>query len=69
MPRSSLASKPGLRWIRGVVVSLFSENSIDAQKAAAVAEEIKAGGGEAIVVTGDVGADDFPERIVDATVK
>ncbi|KIJ21382.1 hypothetical protein PAXINDRAFT_159494 [Paxillus involutus ATCC 200175] len=44
-------------------------SDIDAVKAAAVADEIKATGGEAIPVAGDVGADDFPKTIVDATVK
>ncbi|KIK94494.1 hypothetical protein PAXRUDRAFT_33480 [Paxillus rubicundulus Ve08.2h10] len=44
-------------------------SDIDAVKAAAVADEIKAAGGEAIPVAGDVGADDFPKTIVDATVK
>jgi hypothetical protein len=34
-----------------------------------VVEEIKAAGGEAIGVAGDVGADDFPKKIVDATVQ
>ena len=31
--------------------------------------EIKAAGGEALSVAGDVGADDFPKKIVDATVQ
>ncbi|KAF9229776.1 NAD(P)-binding protein [Gyrodon lividus] len=44
-------------------------SDIDAKKAAAVADEIKAAGGEAISVAGDVGADDFPKIIVDATAK
>ncbi|KAG0701968.1 hypothetical protein DFH29DRAFT_1048952 [Suillus ampliporus] len=44
-------------------------SDIDATKAAAVVEEIKAAGGDAIYVAGDVGADDFPKTIVDATVK
>ncbi|KAH0838684.1 hypothetical protein J3R83DRAFT_7011 [Lanmaoa asiatica] len=44
-------------------------SDIDAKKASAVVEEIKARGGEAIVVAGDVGADDFPQTIVEATVK
>ncbi|KIJ58499.1 hypothetical protein HYDPIDRAFT_160682 [Hydnomerulius pinastri MD-312] len=44
-------------------------SDIDANKAAAVVDEIKAVGGEAIAVAGDVGADDFPKTIVDATVK
>jgi len=34
-----------------------------------VVEEIKSAGGDAIGVSGDVGADDFPEKIVDATVQ
>jgi len=44
-------------------------SDIDAKKAGAVVEEIKAGGGEAIAVAGDVGADDFPQTVVEATVK
>ena len=32
-------------------------------------EEIKAAGGDALGVAGDVGADDFPKKIVDATVQ
>ncbi|OAX33990.1 NAD(P)-binding protein [Rhizopogon vinicolor AM-OR11-026] len=44
-------------------------SDIDDKKAAAVVEEIKAAGGDAIYVAGDVGADDFPTIIVDATVK
>lgn len=31
--------------------------------------EIKAAGGDALGVPGDVGADDFPKKIVDATVQ
>ncbi|KAG8220190.1 hypothetical protein J3R82DRAFT_1225 [Butyriboletus roseoflavus] len=42
-------------------------SDIDANKAAAVVQEIKAKGGEAIAVAGDVGADDFPQTIVEAT--
>ncbi|KAH7884125.1 hypothetical protein F5I97DRAFT_2047292 [Phlebopus sp. FC_14] len=44
-------------------------SDIDVNKAAAVVDEIKAAGGEAISVAGDVGADDFPKTIVEATVK
>lgn len=55
-----LFAKEGAR----IVVS-----DIDANKAAAVVDEIKAAGGDAISVAGDVGADDFPQKIVDATVK
>jgi hypothetical protein len=43
-------------------------SDIDANKLAAVEQEIKAVGGDALSVAGDVGADDFPKRIVDATV-
>ncbi|KAJ3934899.1 MAG: hypothetical protein NXY57DRAFT_598620 [Lentinula lateritia] len=43
-------------------------SDIDAKKLAAVEQEIKSAGGESISVAGDVGADDFPKRIVDATV-
>jgi hypothetical protein len=32
-------------------------------------DEIKAAGGEAMAVGGDVAADDFPAKILDATVK
>lgn len=43
--------------------------SLDEKKAQIVVDEIKAAGGEAIAVGGDVGAEDFPERIVKATVE
>jgi len=43
-------------------------SDIDQTKAEAVVAEIKNAGGEAIAVVGDVGADDFPKKIVDATV-
>ncbi|KAE9411192.1 NAD(P)-binding protein [Gymnopus androsaceus JB14] len=43
-------------------------SDIDAKKLAAVEEEIKAASGEVLAVAGDVGADDFPKTIVDATV-
>ncbi|KAF7297524.1 Short-chain dehydrogenase reductase sdr [Mycena indigotica] len=43
-------------------------SDIDAKKLETVEGEIKAAGGEALSVAGDVGADDFPKRIVDATV-
>jgi 3-oxoacyl-[acyl-carrier protein] reductase len=32
-------------------------------------DEIKAAGGDAIAVGGDVAADDFPAKILDATIK
>ncbi|KAG6902003.1 hypothetical protein C0995_005803 [Termitomyces sp. Mi166 len=44
-------------------------SDIDANRLAAVVEEIKAAGGDAIGVAGDVGADDFPKKVVDAAVK
>lgn len=43
--------------------------SLDETKAQKVVEEIKADGGDAIAVGGDVGADDFPERILKATIE
>jgi hypothetical protein len=42
---------------------------LDEKKASIVVDEIKKAGGEAIAVGGDVGADDFPEKIIEATVK
>lgn len=44
-------------------------SDIDAKKAEDVVNEIKAFGGDALAVVGDVGADDFPKKIVDATVQ
>jgi 3-oxoacyl-[acyl-carrier protein] reductase len=44
-------------------------NSIDAKRLESVEAEIKAQGGECLSVAGDVGADDFPKKIVDATVQ
>ena len=44
-------------------------HSLDEKKAQVVVDEIKAAGGDAIAVGGDVGAEDFPERIVKATVE
>lgn len=43
--------------------------SLDGAKAQVVVDEIKKAGGDAIAVGGDVGADDFPENIVEATIK
>lgn len=42
---------------------------IDAKKVDTVVDEITKAGGEAIGVAGDVAADDFPKRIVDATIQ
>lgn len=42
--------------------------SLDEKKAQLVVEEIKAFGGDAIAVGGDVGADDFPKKVLDATI-
>ncbi|KZP03560.1 NAD(P)-binding protein [Athelia psychrophila] len=42
---------------------------IDAKKVDTVVDEITKVGGEAIGVAGDVAADDFPKRIVDATIQ
>jgi len=44
-------------------------SDLDEKKAQAVADEIKAAGGDAIAVGGDVAADDFPAKILDATIK
>ncbi|THH31577.1 hypothetical protein EUX98_g2609 [Antrodiella citrinella] len=44
-------------------------SDLDVKKAEAVVEEIKAAGGDAIAVGGDVSADDFPQRILEATIK
>ncbi|CAE6515141.1 unnamed protein product [Rhizoctonia solani] len=44
-------------------------SDLDEKKANAVVDEIKRAGGQAIAVAGDVGAEDFPERIVNATIK
>lgn len=44
-------------------------DSLDEKKAQAVVEEIKAAGGDAIAIGGDVGADDFPTKIIDATIQ
>jgi len=43
-------------------------SDLDEKKAQLVVEEIKALGGDAIAVGGDVGADDFPKKIIDATI-
>ncbi|KAF7340409.1 3-oxoacyl-[acyl-carrier-protein] reductase FabG [Mycena venus] len=42
---------------------------IDAKRFETVRDEIKAAGGDFLAVAGDVGADDFPKKIVDATVE
>ncbi|KAF8627283.1 hypothetical protein AX17_006328 [Amanita inopinata Kibby_2008] len=44
-------------------------SDIDQKRLDEVVAEIKAAGGKAIGVAGDVGADDFPQKIVDATIK
>ncbi|KAJ7744191.1 hypothetical protein B0H16DRAFT_1560442 [Mycena metata] len=44
-------------------------SDIDEKRLASVEAEIKAVGGDVIGVSGDVGADDFPKKIVDATVQ
>ena len=43
--------------------------SIDVKRLQTVEEEIKSQGGEVLSVAGDVGADDFPKLIVDATIE
>ncbi|ETW87724.1 hypothetical protein HETIRDRAFT_378893 [Heterobasidion irregulare TC 32-1] len=44
-------------------------SDLDEKKAQAVVDEIKAAGGDAIAVGGDVGAEDFPKNILEATIK
>ncbi|KAF9445607.1 NAD(P)-binding protein [Macrolepiota fuliginosa MF-IS2] len=44
-------------------------SDIDEKRLADVTKEIQAFGGDSLAVAGDVGADDFPKKIVDATVK
>lgn len=44
-------------------------SDIDEKRLATVVEEIKDIGGDAIGIAGDVGADDFPEKIVEAAVQ
>lgn len=48
---------------------MLHKPSLDEKKAQSVVDEIKAAGGDAIAVGGDVGADDFPAKILDATIK
>jgi 3-oxoacyl-[acyl-carrier protein] reductase len=43
--------------------------SLDEKKAQAVVDEITKAGGDALPVSGDVGADDFPEKVLGATIK
>ena len=43
--------------------------SLDEKKAQVVVDEIKAAGGDALAVGGDVSADDFPEKVITATIK
>lgn len=44
-------------------------SDLDEKKAQAVVDEIKAAGGDAIAVGGDVGAEEFPKNILEATIK
>ncbi|KAJ7838580.1 hypothetical protein B0H14DRAFT_2788835 [Mycena olivaceomarginata] len=44
-------------------------SDIDEKRLATVGDEIKSAGGDFLAVAGDVGADDFPKKIVDATVQ
>jgi len=43
-------------------------SDLDETKAQAVVDEITKGGGDALAVGGDVGAEDFPEKIIKATI-
>ncbi|KAH9927425.1 short-chain dehydrogenase/reductase SDR [Epithele typhae] len=44
-------------------------SDLDEKKAQVVVDEIKAAGGDALAVGGDVSADDFPEKVLGATIK
>ncbi|KAK2463599.1 hypothetical protein APHAL10511_004350 [Amanita phalloides] len=44
-------------------------SDIDQERLDEVVTEIKSVGGDVIGISGDVGADDFPKKIVDATIK
>jgi hypothetical protein len=50
-------------------VHRWHKRSLDEKKAQAVVDEIKAAGGDAIAVGGDVTADDFPAKILNVTIK
>lgn len=65
-PRSSLASTLSTQILDSNINTWLSLDEAKAQK---VVAEIKASGGDAIAVGGDVGADDFPEKILRATVE
>ena len=51
------------------IYSCYVCRSLDAAKAQAVVDEIKQAGGDAIAVSGGVGADDFPQKVIEATIK
>ncbi|KZT09054.1 short-chain dehydrogenase/reductase SDR [Laetiporus sulphureus 93-53] len=42
---------------------------LDEKKAQAVVDEIKQAGGDALAIGGDVSADDFPQKVLEATIK
>ncbi|KAH9920318.1 uncharacterized protein B0H18DRAFT_1024814 [Fomitopsis serialis] len=44
-------------------------SDLDEKKAQVVVDEIKAAGGDALAVGGDVGAEDFPQKVLEATIK
>jgi hypothetical protein len=50
-------------------MTLLHLRSIDEKKQDEVIAEIQAAGGDVLGVAGDVGAEDFPKKIVEATVK
>lgn len=63
------------RGIGAAAARLFAEsgaqvvvNDLDPEPAESVVAEIKAAGGEALAVPGDVTAEDFPEKLMRATV-
>lgn len=68
-PALSLASKLYVAPASTLETEFLDSESIDAKRLKSVEDEIKAQGGTVLSVAGDVGADDFPKLIVDATVK
>ncbi|KAI0697148.1 NAD(P)-binding protein [Cytidiella melzeri] len=43
-------------------------SDLDEKKAQSTVDEIKLAGGDAIAVSGDVGAEDFPQKVIEATI-
>jgi len=52
-----------------ILIRCLTQTSIDQKRLDEVVGEIQTAGGDAIGIPGDVAAEDFPKKIVDATVK